>query len=265
VRKPVGSSRNDRSSTRRIGRVEVQVLEQLAALQLMLSRIESGEPHLVGFCNAHTVNLAARDDAFVTALQSFVMLNDGIGVDLASRILYGEPFPTNLVGTDFVPALLNTAQFDLRVYLLGSSATAVGEARASLTKSHPRHTIVGAHHGFFSSAEHEAIVDDIRAASPDLILVGMGQPRQELWSYHNLADVPAVTICVGALFEFIAGSVPRAPRWMRSARLEWLYRLALEPRRLGRRYLIGNVEFMARLLRSHASQPRSSPRKQRRC
>jgi len=223
-----------------------------------------GRPQLVGFCNAHTVNLAAHDDDFATALASFLMFNDGIGVDLASRLLYGRPFPSNLVGTDFVPALLDAAPFELRIFLLGSSAEVVAKASATLQALYPSHSVVGTHHGFFSPDESESVVSKIQAAAPELVLVGMGQPRQELWSVQNLATLPALTMCVGALLEFTAGTVPRAPQWMRSARSEWLYRLALEPRRLARRYLIGNVEFMGRVFRDYARQRRSSRRTQRR-
>ena len=241
------------SSQRKIGRVKIEVLPRDAAIELIRAAFKSGRPRLIGFCNAHTVNLAARNDEFATALQSFTILNDGVGVDVASRVLYGEAFPTNLVGTDFVPDLLE-ATSSLRVFLLGS-ATAVSErALAVLQERYKQHNFVGAHHGFFAASEDETVVAKIRKAAPDLILVGMGQPRQEVWSQDNLCDIPAVTMCVGALLEFSAGSVPRAPSWVRTARLEWAYRLVLEPRRLGKRYLIGNFEFIARVLRDRASQ-----------
>lgn len=248
---------------RQIGRVGVCVLDRSTALERIFGAVRSSTPQLVSFCNAHTVNLAANDGEFATALRSFLLLNDGIGVDLASRILFGRAFPNNLVGTDFVPALLDAVPFELRIYLLGSSAAVVTKAAAALAALHPRHAIVGTHDGFFSSGESDGIAAEIKAASPDLVLVGMGQPLQELWSLQNLSAVPAVTMCVGALFEFTAGAIPRAPAWMRSTRLEWLYRLALEPRRLGRRYVIGNVEFMVRVFRDYAMQRRSSRNRRR--
>lgn len=243
---------------RQIGAVEVCVLERAAALERILAIVRSGSPQLVSFCNAHTVNLAARDNQFASALTSFLMLNDGVGIDLASRLLYGQAFPYNLVGTDFVPALLDAAPFGLRIYLLGSSADVVATAGSTFAKLYPRHTIVGTHSGFFSAAKGGNIAAEIKAAAPNLVLVGMGQPKQELWCLQNLANAPAVTMCVGALFEFTAGTFTRAPAWIRAARFEWLYRLALEPRRLGRRYLIGNLEFMARVFRDYSRQKRSS-------
>lgn len=252
-------------NVRVIGRVAVSVLERAAALEQIFEIVRSGRPQLVTFCNAHTVNLAAHDKDFAAALASFMILNDGVGVDIASRVLYGRAFPCNLAGTDFVPALLDTAPLALRIFLVGSSAEVVAKAAATLQARYPRHIVVGAHHGFFSTVESASIASQIEAAVPHLVLVGMGQPRQELWSVQNLATAPTVTMCVGALLEFTAGTVPRAPQWMRSARLEWLYRLALEPRRLARRYLIGNVEFMGRVFRDYARQRRSSRRTQRKC
>jgi alpha-1,3-mannosyltransferase len=245
--------------------VRVHVFDRSTAIAHILEGIQSGAAQLAGFCNAHTVNIAERDEQFATALRSFLMLNDGVGVDLASVMLYGRPFPSNLVGTDFVPALLDAAKSDLRIFLLGSSASVVAKAGSVMQDRYPRHAIVGTHHGFFAANESQAVVAAIRAASPNLVLVGMGQPRQELWSLKYLAREPVATLCVGALLEFTAGSVPRAPDWIRSARLEWLYRLALEPRRLGRRYLIGNIEFIVRLFRDYANQRRSSRRNRRRC
>jgi len=244
--------------TRQIGRVRMEVAQRSAALDRVIACLRSGTPQLVTFCNAHTVNLAARDDDFVNALESFLTFNDGIGVDLASRILYGQPFPCNLAGTDFVPALLDRAAPGLRIFLLGSAAGVAEKAGYNLQKRFPGHAVVGTHDGFFSAAEAKGVVAKVRASSPDLVLVGMGQPRQELWSLEHLGEVPAVTICVGALLDFTAGRVRRAPRWIRAVRLEWLYRLALEPRRLGRRYLVGNVVFLARVVRDRARGRRSA-------
>jgi alpha-1,3-mannosyltransferase len=245
--------------TRRIGRVHVAVLSKSEAIERIVDDVHARRPRLVGFCNAHTVNLAAHDEQLVDALRTFLVLNDGVGVDLASRLLYGRPFPDNLVGTDFVPRLLDASQHELTIFLLGSAEGVANKAAAALQKRYPRHRIVGTHHGFFTDAEGDRIVRAIASASPDLILIGMGQPRQELWAREKLAQLPAVTMCVGAFLEFTAGTVRRAPLWMRSVGLEWLFRLALEPRRLGHRYVRGNLEFVARLLRDYARQ-RSSGR-----
>lgn len=132
----------------------------------------------------------------------------------------------------------------------------MGERAArALASRFPQHDVVGVQHGFFAEAESERIVADIRAASPDLILVGMGQPRQEVWAHRHLATVPAVTMCVGAYLDFAAGVVARAPQMIRRMRLEWAYRLWQEPRRLASRYLIGNAAFLYAIARERFEQP----------
>jgi alpha-1,3-mannosyltransferase len=249
---------------RRIGRVSIGVWERDAAIEQILADFACGQPRIVAFCNAHTVNLAAADEGLASVLGMAMVLNDGVGVDLASRLLYGEPFPSKLAGTDFVPALLKAAKTDLRIFLLGSKAGVAERAAVALRRLYPRHTVVGTHQGFFSRQEEEEVCRWMVETRPNLILVGMGQPQQEFWATRNFQKFAAVTMCVGAFLDFAAGTVPRAPLWLREIRLEWTYRLAHEPRRLWRRYLIGNFEFMLRLLHDRATRPRSSRRTRRR-
>jgi alpha-1,3-mannosyltransferase len=113
----------------------------------------------------------------------------------------------------------------------------------------PQHQIVGFHHGYFTENERAHINAMIRACDTDIVLVGMGNPAQELWLANNLAATGArLGFAVGALFDFVSGHVPRAPAWMLSTRVEWAYRLVQEPSRLWRRYLIGIPLFILRIL-----------------
>jgi len=237
-----------------IGRVPIRVIHRDQAIRAIHDQIKARTPSFVTFGNAHTVNLAQDDGEFAAALASAMVLNDGVGVDLASRLLHGSAFPSNLAGTDFVPSILDSSPSRLRLFLLGSAPGVAEKAAAKLSRLGPGHDIVGTHDGFFKPDEERGVRDRIEAAGPNLILVGMGQPRQELWASRNFADFEATTMCVGALFEFVAGTVPRAPQWMRSARIEWVHRLAHEPKRLWRRYLVGNVKFMARVFRERLTQ-----------
>jgi alpha-1,3-mannosyltransferase len=245
----VVTDRADQPKQRSIGRVRIDVLAWDQAIEQVIADVQSRTATFVTFCNAHTVNLAEKDDEFAAALAGAKVLNDGVGIDLGSRLLYGEPFPANLCGTDFVPAVLGASPSTLRLFLLGSAAGVAEKAGEALAKLGPGHKVVGAHHGFFPADEEEQVRAMIAKADPNLVLVGMGQPRQELWASRNFEHFPVVTMCVGALLEFAAGTVPRAPRWMRTARIEWVHRLMCEPRRLWRRYLVGNVAFVARVLR----------------
>lgn len=236
-------------ASRRIGPVEVDVLDRQAAVQAILSSIERREPALVTFCNAHTVNLARRDRSFRSTLDRFLVLNDGVGVDLASRSLFGKPFPDNLNGTDFTPHLLASAGRPLSLYLVGSRPGVAEAAGKVLETRFPHLTIAGSRDGFFKSRDEPALAEAIRASGADLVIAGMGQPRQEMWAAGSAATINRPIICVGALLDFLAEQVPRAPQVMRRMRLEWAFRLAQEPRRLAGRYLVGNATFLARMVR----------------
>lgn len=234
-----------------IGPVAVCVAGRNAALDRIAAMLDTAPADAAGarviaFCNAHTVNLARRDPGFVRALEGATVLNDGVGVDIARKLLYGAPFPDNLHGTDLTTAVLETARRPLRVFLLGSRPGIAERAGEVLAARFPRHRILGARDGFFDPAtEGRAVAEAIARTGADLVLAGMGQPRQEKWAAEHGGATGALVMCIGAYLDFTAGAVRRAPRWAQRARLEWLVRLAQEPRRLGGRYLIGNGLFLA--------------------
>jgi exopolysaccharide biosynthesis WecB/TagA/CpsF family protein len=205
--------------------------------------------HHIVIANAHTLNLAHEDPAYLTVLQNAsLVLRDGVGVEIASRLL-GRQLEYNFVGTDFVPHLLRAIGTSrVRVFLVGarpSVAVAAGDALARLA---PGIEIAGVADGY---AELHDAVTRVRASRADVLLVALGNPLQERWIAEHLARLDVrVAIGVGALFDFLAGRVPRAPEWMRTLRCEWLYRLYREPGRLWRRYLIGNAQFLWRVAKS---------------
>lgn len=209
----------------------------------------------VSFLNAHNANIAYTDPAFAAALDDFLILPDGVGVDLAAKLLYGAPFPDNLNGTDFVPAFLQAATEPLTVALLGATRVNAEAASVKLMALAVQHRFVVIHDGFFTAAEEAGIIDRIEALRPDVLLVAMGVPRQELWiARHIDARHCTLPIAVGALLDFLSGTVPRAPLWMRQLRLEWVFRLAVEPGRLWRRYIVGNPLFLMRVVRQRLSR-----------
>jgi exopolysaccharide biosynthesis WecB/TagA/CpsF family protein len=220
------------------------------ALALLSRLIAERRFTKVSFLNAHNANTAYGDPVFADALDDFLILPDGVGVDLAAKLLYGTPFPDNLNGTDFVPAFLQASTRPLTVGLLGATRVNAEAASAKLAALAGQHKFVVIHDGFFSAAEEQAIVGRIEALRPDVLLVAMGVPRQELWiARHIDARHCTLPIAVGALLDFLSGTVPRAPLWMRQLRLEWLFRLWIEPGRLWRRYVVGNPVFLWRVLR----------------
>lgn len=203
----------------------------------------------VTFLNANNANIAAREPDFAAALGDFLVLPDGIGVDIAARLLYGTPFPANLNGTDFVPALLAEEKKPLSVGLVGARRENAQAAAARLSAIAPQHRFTFINDGFFTPDQEPRVLAEIERLHPDILLVAMGVPRQELWIARSLTDRHCtLAFAVGALLDFLSGAVPRAPYWMRQLRIEWVYRLALEPKRLWRRYVLGNPLFLARVV-----------------
>lgn len=229
--------------------VPVAALGWQDALNLLAARLRDRRFTPVGFLNAHNANVACSDAEFARALDRFMILPDGVGVDIAAHWLRGETFPANLNGTDFVPALIASVPTRLKVGLLGATRENAGDAAGQLSALAPQHEYRVIHDGYFTPQQEADIVADIAEYRPDILLVAMGVPRQELWIDRNLTALHCtMPIAVGALLDFLAGSVPRAPMWVRRIRLEWLFRLWIEPGRLWRRYIVGNPLFLARVL-----------------
>ncbi|TGU99603.1 glycosyltransferase [Mesorhizobium sp. M00.F.Ca.ET.151.01.1.1] len=209
----------------------------------------------VSFLNAHNANIAYTDPVFAQALDDFLILPDGIGVDLAAKLLYGAAFPDNLNGTDFVPAFLQASKRPLTVGLLGATRVNAEAASLKLAALAVQHSFVVVHDGYFSAAQEPEVIGRIEKLRPDMLLVAMGVPRQELWIERHIDERHCtLPIAVGALLDFLSGSVPRAPLWMRRLRLEWLFRLAVEPGRLWRRYVVGNPLFLWRVVKQKWSR-----------
>ena len=204
----------------------------------------------VSFLNAHSANIAFGNTELADAFADFLILPDGIGVDIAAQILHGAPFPANLNGTDFVPAFLVATPTPLKVALLGATSENIESAARALSTMAPQHEFVAVNDGFFREEDEPRILAELKRIRPDILLVAMGVPRQELWINGNVtAEHCTLPIAVGALFDFLSGAVPRAPLWMRRMRLEWVFRLLLEPARLFDRYVVGNPLFLSRVLR----------------
>jgi exopolysaccharide biosynthesis WecB/TagA/CpsF family protein len=208
--------------------------------------------HTLCFLNAHCFNVAQDEPEYASALtQASLVLNDGIGIKLMS-LLARVPIRENLNGTDLIPELLIVAAAaGAPVYLLGGKAGVAERAADALIQRIPGLRIAGCHSGFFTAAEETALVASISRSGARMLVVGMGVPRQELWSDRHRTNLHNVQLIVsgGAILDFLSGAVPRAPTWMRQLRLEWLFRLWLEPRRMWRRYILGSVLLLGHVLR----------------
>jgi exopolysaccharide biosynthesis WecB/TagA/CpsF family protein len=232
--------------------VPVAALDVPDALALVRRLVEEQPPVHLAFVNAHTLNLASRNRTYGAVLRrATLVLRDGVGVGLAGR-LQGRPFPANLNGSDFNPRLLTlAADRGWPAYFLGARPGVARAAADRLVDRIPGLRVAGARHGYFAEGETPRIVADIRESGAALLMVAFGNPRQEAWlDRHLTATRVRLGVGVGGFLDFAAGRVPRAPEWMRRVGLEWSYRLAQEPGRLWRRYVLGNPEFLARVLRA---------------
>jgi N-acetylglucosaminyldiphosphoundecaprenol N-acetyl-beta-D-mannosaminyltransferase len=216
--------------------------------------VSGGAPALVITANAQHIVLLDREPGLRDIYQDADMVvADGYSLVFAARFL-GQRLPGRVPGVDLFQALCGrAAEHGLRVFLLGGRPGSAEMAASVIRKRFPEFQATtycppyGFEHSEYEMARVTRCIQDFR---PDLLFVAFGSPKQERWIYeHGLSLGAAVSIGIGGSFEMVAGVVPRAPRWMQNIGCEWLYRLLLEPRRMWRRYLIGNIEFAWIILR----------------
>jgi len=223
------------------------------ALVRIADMVDAGEPRYVVTPNVDFLVQSRLDPELHRILcEADLVLCDGQPLVWASRWL-GNPLPERVAGADLAPRLMaQAARRGHRVFLLGASPEANEAATRRLRELHPSLRLVGHFsppYAPLARMDHGAIIRRVRAAQPDLLIVGFGCPKQEKWiaRFHRELGVP-VCLGMGGTIDFLAGRLSRAPRWMRRAGLEWSYRLLLEPRRLFRRYATDLHSFGAALL-----------------
>lgn len=218
------------------------------AVARILERVRERRGGYVCQANAHVLVTAKRDDRVRRALDdAWMVCPDGWPVAWVGRRL-GARDASRIAGADLMTQVFEDGQAQgLRHYLFGSTPDVLRELERSLSSSHPRSQIVGSLSPPFgqpTEAEARGHVDHIRASAADIVWCGLGAPKQELWmQLHAPSLAPAVVVGVGAAFDFHAGNRQRAPEWMQRSGLEWLHRLASEPRRLAGRYITTNTAF----------------------
>jgi exopolysaccharide biosynthesis WecB/TagA/CpsF family protein len=222
----------------------------LSVVRGFLERRSSDRSRTVYFVNVHSLHVARRDHELMAALmEGDLVLPDGSGLAFAGK-RSGLPVRQNLNGTDFVPRVLAEAEGTGKtVYLLGAQPQVLQACIARLRDRFPHLKIAGFHHGHFSASEEKHLIATISGIRPDVLLVALGTPLQEQWIARH-SDQLAGTLCmgVGGLFDFLSGSTPRAPEWMRRTGIEWVYRFLHNPRGKWERVLVEIPVFFLRVL-----------------
>lgn len=229
--------------------------------------IRQDQKALVLNVNVNCLNLAYEQ----TWLRSFlntakITFCDGAGVILGARSL-GYRIPQRITYADWIWQLAKFAEpRGFTFFFLGARPGVAEQAATSLRKRFPDLRIVGTYHGYFDKTpgnqENEAVIQQINAVRPNILIVGFGMPLQERWLKENWDRIDAnIALTGGAVFDYVSGELRRAPRWMTDHGLEWLGRLIIEPRRLWKRYLLGNPLFLWRVFKQKIGYEQYEPDK----
>lgn len=234
--------------------VRIHILDENRLNMYINSIIENHGHEYILNVNIQAINLSFDNlwlrQYFNTSKVTFC---DGAGIILGARIL-GYQIPKRITYADWMWQLAEHCEaFGFTMFFLGSKPGIAEKAAQRLQERHPNLVIAGTHHGYFDktpgSLENEAIIQQINAARPNILIVAFGMPLQEKWLMENWERIDAnIALTGGAVFDYISGELARAPRWMTDNGLEWLGRLLIEPGRLWKRYVIGNPLFLWRIL-----------------
>ena len=231
--------------------ITVNNLTMDEAVEDLVAKAKGSVPSQVCFVNADCANIAWDNNEYRRVLSnSALVLADGIGMKLAGRML-NRNIRQNVNGTDLLPRLCKLLEKEaLGIYLLGGKSGVAADVERWMRSQFPELPVRGYHHGYFSPEELPEVIADIKASRAEVLLVAFGVPKQDQWIEEHLGETGALlAMGVGGLFDFYSGRIPRAPAWIREVGMEWFYRFWQEPRRMWRRYFVGNAVFLTRVVR----------------
>ncbi len=211
--------------------------------------IEKKALHLMGV-NADKLNQCVTNEPIKQIVNESEIINaDGASVVLAARYL-GYSVPERVAGIDLMQELLRLAnEKGYSVYFFGAKEEVLTDMLTIFKKDYPNLQVVGHRNGYFSTEEEETIQEDIREKNPDFVFVGITSPKKEYLIQKFMDNgVNSVFMGVGGSFDVLSGHIKRAPMWMQKTNLEWLFRVANEPKRLFKRYFVGNATFIKRVV-----------------
>lgn len=228
----------------------IDVLDMKETIELVEKYVEAKEPlHLMGV-NADKINELGEDEYLRDIVNSCGIINaDGASVVKAGRYL-GKPLPERVAGIDLMQELVALSEKKgYSIYLLGAKKDVVEKTAWVIRQKHPDISLAGYRNGYFKEEDWPVIAEELRKKDPDFVFVGITSPLKEyLIEYFQNEGCRSVFMGVGGSFDVISGNIPRAPLWMQKAGLEWLFRVMQEPRRLFKRYFVGNTKFIASVI-----------------
>lgn len=228
--------------------INISILNKKDIVNKILEFVSTEKCKFITYLNAHCVNISYSDIEYRDILQNMDMVySGGQGVVWAGRFL-GIPIPERVNVLDFFDELVKELKNrKTTVYLLGETDNVIKKTADILKEKGIN--IAGAHNGFFDEAQENFIIQEINKLQPAILMVGMGAPTQEKWMFKHKEDLN-VRLCwgVGGVFKLLCGDLKRAPRWIINCGLEWLYIGLQDPKRLFKRYLIGNFIFIYHVL-----------------
>jgi N-acetylglucosaminyldiphosphoundecaprenol N-acetyl-beta-D-mannosaminyltransferase len=210
---------------------------------------QTNKPKIAFYINAHSINLAIKTPSFLNKLQQAdTLFADGSGMRIAAKTA-GFELKGNNNGTDMLPHICaNCVKNNKSLFLLGAKPGIAVQAAKNLNEQYPDLNIAGVQHGYTSTENAPALIDEINNSGCDILLVAFGSPIQESWLLTHRSSLKCQTaLAVGGLFDFYSGHIARAPMWLRELGFEWLWRLMQEPKTKFTRYVIGNPLFLFRI------------------
>lgn len=224
---------------------------QLSKIQLFNGNLTDlpNKKLMINTINAHCYNISQKDKLYAQALTSSdILLPDGVSIKIALKIIKGQHI-RKIAGADvFYYEMNRLNKKGGSCFFLGSNTSTLEKIRKKANEEFPNVSISyysPPYASEFTEAENSQMIKEINEVNPDVLFVGMTAPKQEKWVFSHFRNIKSRHICsIGAVFDFYAGNIKRAPTWMIDLGLEWLYRLLKEPRRLWRRYIIGNTIFI---------------------
>ncbi len=235
--------------------VDIAVTNMKSVCGYLTKNLERLRGEYVCVSNVHTTVMAYNDASYREVQNgAAIAVPDGKPLSLICR-LRGYQGAQRVAGPDLMPEILRISEKEgYRHYFYGSTERTLGFLERNLRERYPELNIVGTYSPPFrklTKEEDEKIIERINAARPDFVWVGLGAPKQERWMFEHQGKVNGVMLGVGAAFDFHAGTSKRAPKWMQEFYLEWLYRLLQDPKRLLKRYMFSNAQFIWLILTGH--------------